>query len=208
MRDAWCVMADLLTLNCPTCGGNLQVTNAVERFVCAHCGNAHIVDPGVRVESLVEELRDESRLRRLAQEISTLEGQRNSTQAEIGQIKSDAASTGCVYQMGIAAAFGTAVLLTIYAVFELTMKHGSVAALLAVTAAFMAELGIIATKVYGSVTTVPNHDAQARALIAVERQIAQKQRELEALQQRVGLAPEKNGVASNNTQHTLRTTTS
>jgi len=54
-------MADLITLNCPTCGGNLQVTNDVERFVCAHCGNAHIIDPGVRVESLAGEL-DQMRL--------------------------------------------------------------------------------------------------------------------------------------------------
>ncbi len=54
-------MADLMTLNCPTCGGRLQVTNDVDRFVCAHCGNAHIVDPGVRVESLAGEL-DQIRL--------------------------------------------------------------------------------------------------------------------------------------------------
>ncbi len=61
MHDAWCVMADLMTLNCPTCGGRLQITNDVDRFVCAHCGNAHIIDPGVRVESLAGEL-DQMRL--------------------------------------------------------------------------------------------------------------------------------------------------
>ncbi len=201
-------MADLLTLNCPTCGGQLQVTNDVDRFVCAHCGNTHIVDPDVRVKSLVEELRDESRLRRLAQEISMLEGQRNSTRTEIEQIKSAVASTGCVYQMSIAAAFGTALLLTIYALSELTLKHGGATALLSVMAAFMAGLGIVATKMYGSVTTVPNHDAQAQAVIAVERQITQKQRELETLQRRAGLAPENNGIANDNTQHTLRAMTS
>jgi hypothetical protein len=54
-------MADLITLTCPTCGGNLQVTNDVDRFVCAHCGNAHVIDPGVRVESLAGEL-DQMRL--------------------------------------------------------------------------------------------------------------------------------------------------
>ena len=49
-------MADLMTLTCPSCGGQLQITNETDRFVCAHCGNSHVVDPGQRVESLVGEL--------------------------------------------------------------------------------------------------------------------------------------------------------
>ena len=36
-------MADFVTLTCPSCGGKLEITNDVERFACAHCGQEHIV---------------------------------------------------------------------------------------------------------------------------------------------------------------------
>ena len=36
-------MSDFITLSCPSCGGRLDITDDVERFVCAHCGNEHIV---------------------------------------------------------------------------------------------------------------------------------------------------------------------
>lgn len=36
-------MAEFLTLTCPSCGGKLSVSNSVNQFVCAHCGNEHIV---------------------------------------------------------------------------------------------------------------------------------------------------------------------
>jgi len=49
-------MSNLITLTCPSCGGRLEVTNNTERYVCAHCGNSHIVDPGVRAESLAKEI--------------------------------------------------------------------------------------------------------------------------------------------------------
>jgi predicted RNA-binding Zn-ribbon protein involved in translation (DUF1610 family) len=49
-------MRNLITLTCPSCGGRLEVTNNTEQYVCVHCGNAHIVDPGVRAESLEKEV--------------------------------------------------------------------------------------------------------------------------------------------------------
>jgi hypothetical protein len=36
-------MPDYYTLTCPTCGGKLQITDEIDRFTCAHCGNEHIV---------------------------------------------------------------------------------------------------------------------------------------------------------------------
>jgi uncharacterized protein YqgQ/ribosomal protein S27E len=36
-------MSEFITLTCPSCGGKLQITNNVERFACANCGNEHLV---------------------------------------------------------------------------------------------------------------------------------------------------------------------
>jgi hypothetical protein len=34
----------LFTLTCPTCGAKLQITSDIDRFVCTHCGNEHLVN--------------------------------------------------------------------------------------------------------------------------------------------------------------------
>ena len=39
-------MTDFISLTCPTCGGDLQITTDIERFACAHCGKEHIVKRG------------------------------------------------------------------------------------------------------------------------------------------------------------------
>lgn len=39
-------MPDFVTLSCPTCGGQLQITQDIDRFACAHCGNEHMVNRG------------------------------------------------------------------------------------------------------------------------------------------------------------------
>ena len=36
-------MRDFVTLSCPTCGGKLEITNNINQFACAHCGNEHVV---------------------------------------------------------------------------------------------------------------------------------------------------------------------
>jgi len=36
-------MPNFVTLSCPTCGARLQVSNDLQRFACAFCGNEHIV---------------------------------------------------------------------------------------------------------------------------------------------------------------------
>jgi predicted RNA-binding Zn-ribbon protein involved in translation (DUF1610 family) len=36
-------MSEFITLSCPSCGGKLEITNSIERFACANCGNEHLV---------------------------------------------------------------------------------------------------------------------------------------------------------------------
>ncbi len=37
-------MSDFLVLSCPTCGYKLHITDGIDRFVCAACGNEHVVN--------------------------------------------------------------------------------------------------------------------------------------------------------------------
>ena len=46
-------MSDFIILSCPTCGGKLHITDDIERFVCANCGNEHLVRRGGGTISLV-----------------------------------------------------------------------------------------------------------------------------------------------------------
>ena len=36
-------MLDFITLSCPSCGHKLQITDDIDRFACATCGNEYIV---------------------------------------------------------------------------------------------------------------------------------------------------------------------
>lgn len=45
-------MPDFITLSCPSCGAQLQITNDIERFACSHCGQEHIIRRGGGVISL------------------------------------------------------------------------------------------------------------------------------------------------------------
>ena len=37
-------MPDFITLSCPSCGHKLQITENIDRFACAACGNEHVVN--------------------------------------------------------------------------------------------------------------------------------------------------------------------
>jgi|WetSurMetagenome_2_1015567.scaffolds.fasta_scaffold598442_2 predicted RNA-binding Zn-ribbon protein involved in translation (DUF1610 family) len=79
-------MSNLIALTCPSCGGRLEIANNTERYVCAHCGNTHIVDPGERAESLakeVDELKSVSSILRLKDEIEVLEHRRSEIDQQI-----------------------------------------------------------------------------------------------------------------------------
>ncbi|MGI6730458.1 MAG: hypothetical protein ACOX5F_00965 [Anaerovoracaceae bacterium] len=45
-------MSEFLTLSCPTCSGKLQITEDIDRFACAHCGNEHVVKRSGGIVSL------------------------------------------------------------------------------------------------------------------------------------------------------------
>ena len=36
-------MGDFVTLSCPSCGAKLQITDDIDRFACANCGNEHLI---------------------------------------------------------------------------------------------------------------------------------------------------------------------
>jgi hypothetical protein len=42
-------MSDFITLSCPSCGGQLAITDDIHRFACTHCGTEHMVKraPGI-----------------------------------------------------------------------------------------------------------------------------------------------------------------
>ncbi len=37
-------MRDMITLACPSCGGNLRVTEEIDRFACPYCSREHLVE--------------------------------------------------------------------------------------------------------------------------------------------------------------------
>jgi ribosomal protein S27AE len=45
-------MTEFVTLTCPSCGGELQVTDDIDRFACAYCGAEHLVRRGGGIVSL------------------------------------------------------------------------------------------------------------------------------------------------------------
>ena len=45
-------MSDFIKMTCPSCGGNLEITQDIDRFACAHCGVEHIVKRAGGIVSL------------------------------------------------------------------------------------------------------------------------------------------------------------
>jgi len=88
-------MDNFITLTCPTCGGKLQITDDIERFACAHCGNEHIVKRGngtISLQPVVEGLNkvqigvdktaSELAIKRLQIEINQIIAQRDQVKAK------------------------------------------------------------------------------------------------------------------------------
>ena len=48
-------MPDFITLTCPTCGAKLNITQDLERYACAHCGNEYITNRvgGITTQKIV-----------------------------------------------------------------------------------------------------------------------------------------------------------
>lgn len=54
-------MPDTFTLTCPNCGGKLEITKDIDRFVCVHCGTEQIVNRAGGIISLKPIMDDISR---------------------------------------------------------------------------------------------------------------------------------------------------
>ena len=89
-------MSDFITLSCPNCGGKLNITNDLERFACGYCGMEQVVIRGGKVISLkpvvekltsiqggVDKTASELAIKRLNDEIRSLEYQIQSTYPKI-----------------------------------------------------------------------------------------------------------------------------
>lgn len=88
---------DIITLSCPSCGGDLHITSDVERFACAHCGQQHLVRRSGGIVSLsplveglhkvnigVDKTASELAIVRIKGEIEVLESQKNDIDTNTG----------------------------------------------------------------------------------------------------------------------------
>ena len=88
-------MSDLITLACPSCGAQLQITQDLERFACSHCGHQHIVrrsggvvslapvlDQLAQVRAGVDRTASELAIPRLEKELAELSNQRTAFATE------------------------------------------------------------------------------------------------------------------------------
>jgi predicted RNA-binding Zn-ribbon protein involved in translation (DUF1610 family) len=57
-------ISGFVTLACPTCGAKLQITNNIERFACAYCGNEHIVKRAGGMVTLAPVVKELGRIQR------------------------------------------------------------------------------------------------------------------------------------------------
>lgn len=79
-------MSEIISMSCPSCGGDLQIVEDIDQFACAHCGNEHIVkrfgntislapvvDQLMRVQAGIDKTASELAIERLSREIGELE---------------------------------------------------------------------------------------------------------------------------------------
>ena len=106
-------MPDFVTLSCPTCGGQLQITKDLERFACGHCGNEHVVRRGggivtlspvveglKRIERGTDRVAAELALKRLSEELRESERQLLSCVCVVSTKENFAILAGRLRQLG------------------------------------------------------------------------------------------------------------
>jgi hypothetical protein len=176
-------MSNLITLTCPSCGGRLEVTNNTERYVCAHCGNAHIVDPGVRADSLAKEvdaLKNESALRRLESEIEELEKRKQALHASTTTGINPETEAALVKWGGVGlliVAAGTVLLLGSQIGREGAIFYIFAAIPFFVAAILLAKYGLLDKRTLSRWQA--RHEVTLTELNDVERQLARKREEFE-----------------------------
>jgi predicted RNA-binding Zn-ribbon protein involved in translation (DUF1610 family) len=118
--------SDFISLNCPNCGGRLEITADMERFACGHCGSEHLVrrsDGAVSLAPVVDGLKQvvskfdqalagsdrmaaEQTIARLKKEIPELERQVNIAQERYrsaSRVSSSGGLSKTILWLGIAA---------------------------------------------------------------------------------------------------------
>jgi hypothetical protein len=177
-------MSNLIALTCPSCGGRLEVTNNTDRYVCAHCGNSHIVDPGVRAESLakeVDELKSVSSILRLKDEIEVLEHKRSEINQQIDKPRKlqeqNDTLVGVLLIVSICVALGSVVSIVIAVISHESIAFGNLFLL-------FAALGVVWLTKRGRFTMIypQASDDVLKELVHIDRQLAMKKRELDQRQ--------------------------
>lgn len=82
-------MNDFISLSCPSCGARLEITEDINRFICSHCGNEHmikraggiisvtpVVEAIKKVEVGIDRTASELALQRLKSDLAQLESQK------------------------------------------------------------------------------------------------------------------------------------
>ena len=75
-------MSEFITLTCPSCGGKLESTQDIDRFVCSHCGKEHLVKRRRGVVSLLHRVEVEVGVDKTATELAIVQ-----LQKEIGELQ-------------------------------------------------------------------------------------------------------------------------
>ncbi len=194
-------MSNLIALTCPSCGGRLEVTNDTERYVCAHCGNSHIVDPGVRTESLAREvdvLKNESALRRLESEIEELEKRKQTLRASTSTVINPEFEAALVKWGGAGLLFvaAGAVLLTGPRI----GREGAIfsigtAICLVVAAILLAKYGLLDKRTLSR--WQERHNVTLTELNGVERLLARKREEFERRKELLTVGHNQSTIAGN-----------
>ncbi len=178
-------MSNLITLICPSCGGRLEVTNDTDRYVCVHCGNSHIVDPGVRAESLakeVDELKSVSSILRLKDEIEVLEHKRSEIDQQISKARKLQDQNDTLVGLLFIGSICLALVFVANAVGHLISQEylfamgQALAALAVLGVAWLTKRGRF-TIIYPQVP-----DAVLKELVHIDRQLAMKRHELDQRQ--------------------------
>jgi hypothetical protein len=185
-------VSNLITLTCPSCGGRLEVTNEAERYVCAHCGNSHIVDPiqqTMQLKAQLKTLTTEKDIQRLQEEIADLTKQRKQLRGDLAdlQIKDEFyRELVHIIPLGVVAGPAVAALGLIYILFGGSSNRNGDALILIVIGVAVFLLALLAHSA-PAVRADKAVKKMARGIVALDQAIALKESELNLLQS--GLEP-------------------
>lgn len=113
-------MLDFVTLTCPSCGGQLQVANDIDKFACGYCGTEHLVRRSGGIVSLapvvegikkvqlgVDRTASELAIVRLEKEIDRIEQKIDDINSKWDDVDELETAGGIGFMAGLAAAIIT-----------------------------------------------------------------------------------------------------